>query len=453
MAHHDLAVVGTGSGNTIVDHRFAGLDIAHVEATRFGGTCLNVGCIPSKMLARTAEVAETVRSARAYGVDARIDRVRWADIRERVFSRLDPIGDEGRAYRREHGTVHDGYARFTGPRALAVELTGGGTAELTADRIVLACGGRPVVPPPVAESGVPFETSDTIMRIDRLPRHLAVVGGGYIAAEFAHVFGGLGCEVTIVEAADALLSGMDETVTERFTAAARERFTVHVGRSVERVTGGAGDLALHLDDGTEVRADLLLVAAGRTPNGDRLDLDRAGVDTHDDGRIVVDAHGRTTAEGVWALGDIGTAHPLKHVANHEAAVVAHNLASPADLRTIDHRLVPAAVFTTPQIGAVGRTEQECRDGGLAYRVGLTEYADVAFGWALEERRGFCKVLVGTDGTILGAHVLGPQASTLVQQLVQAMALGVPAHRLADVQYWIHPALTEVIENALRAVDG
>ncbi|MEQ3553047.1 mycothione reductase [Pseudonocardia nematodicida] len=454
MTHHDLVVVGTGSGNTIVDDRFAGLDVAHVEATRFGGTCLNVGCIPTKMLAYAAEVAETVRSASRYGIDATVDRIRWPDIRERVFGRLDPIGDDGHSYRSEHGTVYDGWARFTGPRAMTVDLTGGGTAGFTADRIVLAGGGRPLVPPPVTDSGVPFETSDTIMRIDELPRHLAVLGGGYIAAELAHVFGGLGCEVTLVEAADTLLGGMDETVVERFTDAARERFTVHTGRSVEKVTGTAGDVRLHLDDGTEVRADLLLVAAGRTPNSDRLDVDRAGIELHDDGRVRVDAHGRTTAEGVWALGDLSTAHPLKHVANHEAAVVAHNLtvSDPGELRAFDDALVPAAVFTTPQIGTVGRTEQECRDEGIAYRVGLHEYSDVAYGWAMEERRGFCKVLAAPDGTLLGAHLLGPQASTLVQQLVQAMALGATAPRLADAQYWIHPALPEVVENALRALE-
>ena len=449
MTHHDLAVVGTGSGNTIVDERFAGLDVVHVEATRFGGTCLNVGCIPTKMLAHTAEVAESVRTASRFGVDARIDGVRWRDIVDRVYGRLDPIGDDGRAYRSEHGTVHIGHARFTGPRAMTVELADGGRTAFTADRIVLATGGRPSVPPPVAESGVPFDTSDTIMRIDELPRRLAVLGGGYIAAELAHVFGGLGCEVTIVEVADTLLGGMDETVAERFTAAARERFDVHTGRSVERVTGGPGEVTLHLDDSTQVHADRLLVAAGRTPNGDRMDLPAGGVATHDDGRVRVDRHGRTTAEGVWALGDISTPHPLKHVANHEAQVVAHNLAHPDDLRAVDHDPVPAAVFANPQVGMVGRTGQQCRDEGLAHRIGLHEYADVAYGWALEERRGFCKVITAPDGSLLGAHVLGPQAATLIQQLVQAMALGLTAQRTADVQYWIHPALSEVVENALR----
>ncbi|MEV1292014.1 mycothione reductase [Pseudonocardia sp. NPDC049635] len=451
MTHHDLAVVGTGSGNTIVDERFTGLDVVHVEATRFGGTCLNVGCIPTKMLAHTADLARSARTAARFGVDATIDRVRWRDIVDRVYGRLDPIGDRGREKRAAHGTVHIGHARFTGPRALTVDLADGGTTAFTADRVVLATGGRPTVPPVVADSGVPFDTSDTIMRIEELPRRLAVLGGGYIAAELAHVFGGLGCEVTIVEVADTLLAGMDETVAQRFTGAVRERFDVRTGVAVQRVTGGAGEIRLLLDDGTQVRADRLLVAAGRTPNGDRMDLPAGDVATHDDGRVRVDRYGRTTAEGVWALGDISTAHPLKHVANHEARVVAHNLAHPDDLRAVDHERVPAAVFANPQVGTVGLTAQQCRADGLAHRTGFHEYSEVAYGWAMEERRGFCKVITAPDGRLLGAHVLGPQASVLVQQLVQAMALGVTAQRLADVQYWIHPALSEVVENALRDV--
>ncbi|TCK26185.1 mycothione reductase [Pseudonocardia endophytica] len=453
MPHHDLVVVGAGSGNTIVDHRFADLDVAFVEATHFGGTCLNVGCIPTKMLAYAAEVAETVRSAHTLGVDASVDRVRWTDIRDRVFSRLDPIAQEGRKYREDHGTVYIGTASFTGPRAMSVACTDGSTAEFTADRIVLAAGGRPIVPPPVVEGGAPYETSDTIMRIDALPRRLAVLGGGYIAAEFAHVFGGLGCEVTMVEAADELLYGMDETITEHFAATVRDRFDLRLGRTAEQVVGDDEGVRLMLDDGAVVEADMLLVAAGRTPNSDRMNLGAAGVDTHEDGRIVVDEFGRTTADGVWALGDISTDHPLKHVANHEADVVGDNLTTDGPLRAVDNSLVPAAVFASPQVGTVGLTEQQCRDQRLSYAVAVQPYSDVAYGWAMEDETGFCKIIAETGtGRLLGAHLMGPQASTLVQQLVQAMALEVTAHRLADVQYWIHPALSEVVENALRNLD-
>ncbi|MDQ4117599.1 MAG: FAD-dependent oxidoreductase, partial [Actinomycetota bacterium] len=221
----------------------------------------------------------------------------------------------------------------------------------------------------------------------------------------------------------------------------------------EQVTGDDGGVRLVLDDGATIDADLLLVAAGRTPNTDRMNLGAGGVDTHDDGRIVADRYGRTSADGVWTLGDISTGHPLKHVANHEAAVVGDNLTTSGELRRVDEDLVPAAVFASPQIGTVGRTEQQCRDDRLSYAVSVLPYSDVAYGWALEDETGFCKIIAETGtGRLLGAHLMGPQASTLVQQLVQAMALDVPARRMACLQHWIHPALPEVIENALRNLE-
>jgi len=180
-----------------------------------------------------------------------------------------------------------------------------------------------------------------------------------------------------------------------------------------------------------------------------MDLDAAGVDVDDAGRIVVDAHQRTTAEGVWALGDVCTSVPLKHVANREADVVRHNLRHPADLVSAGHDLVPSAIFTHPPIARIGATEQELRDREVDYRVGLARYGQTAFGWAMEDDTGFCKVLVDPAGTaILGAHIMGPQAPTLVQSLVLAATLGITAKTLVERPYWIHPALTEVIQQAL-----
>jgi mycothione reductase len=208
-----------------------------------------------------------------------------------------------------------------------------------------------------------------------------------------------------------------------------------------------------LTDGTAVHGDCLLVAAGRIPNGDRLDLAAAGIPTHADGRIVVDEWQRTPAEGVYAFGDVSSPWQLKHVANHEARVVAHNLLHPDEPRRSDHRVVPSAVFTHPQIAAVGRTEAQCRADGLDYAVKVQAYGDVAYGWALEDTTGLCKVLAerGT-GRLLGAHLIGPQASSIIQPLVQAMSFGLDARSMAEGQYWIHPALPEVVENALLGLD-
>jgi len=452
VRHHDLAVIGTGSGNSIVDSRFEHLDVAIVEHGVFGGTCLNVGCIPTKMYVYPADVAQHIRHASRFGIDATVDKVRWTDIRDRVFSRIDPIAAGGREYRVErcpHVTVYEGHARFTGPREISVD----GGEPFTADRVVVAAGGRPAIPVVITDSGIPYETSDTIMRIGTLPEHLLVVGAGYIGAEFAHVFSALGSRVTIIGRGQQLLRSQDETVAERFTAAVRDRWDVRLGQPITAARHGADGVQLTLQDGSSVRGDVVLVATGRKPNGDLLDLDRAGIAVHDDGRIVVDGHQRTTAEGVFALGDVSSPFQLKHVANHEARVVAHNLAHPDDLRVSNHHAVPAAVFTDPQIASVGRTEAQCRDEGLDHVVKVQAYGDVAYGWAMEDTTGFCKVVAerGT-GRILGAHVMGPQASTVIQPLVQAMAFGLGAREMATGQYWIHPALPEVVENALLGLD-
>ncbi len=198
------------------------------------------------------------------------------------------------------------------------------------------------------------------MRIDAVPDRLVIIGGGYIASEFAHVFSAFGAEVTMVVRGPHLLRGHDETVSARFTALARERWDVRTDTVVDTASEQGGVLTLQLTDGTSVDADAVLVATGRRPNSDLLDVDRAGLATHDDGRIAVDDQQRTSVEGIWALGDISSPFQLKHVANHESKVVQHNLLHPEDPRRTDHRFVPHAVFTRPQIASVGRTEEQCQ---------------------------------------------------------------------------------------------
>jgi mycothione reductase len=210
---------------------------------------------------------------------------------------------------------------------------------------------------------------------------------------------------------------------------------------------------LTLLDGTEVRGDTLLVAAGRVPNGDLLDLEKAGIEADREGRVLVDDQQRTSVDGVFALGDASSPFQLKHVANHEAKVVQHNLLHPGSPRRTDHRFVPSAVFTDPQIASVGLTETEARDAGWDITVKVQNVGDVAFGWAMEDTTGLCKIVAekGT-GRLLGAHLVGPQASTLIQPLIQAMQFGLDAHTMAVGQYWIHPALPEVVENALLGLE-
>jgi mycothione reductase len=448
--HFDLAIIGTGSGNSLVTPDFDDKRVAIIESGTFGGTCLNVGCIPTKMYVYAAEVADTVRKAGRYGVDAHVDGVRWKDIRDRIFDRIDPIAAGGQQYRIDgpNTTAFLGHARFTGPNSLRVD-TADGPVELTADQIVIAAGGRPVVPDLVAAAGVPFHTSDTIMRIDQLPQRLVILGGGYIGAEFAHIFSGLGCEVSLIARGSTLLRHLDSELSQRFTQLAAGKWDVRLGAEPTGLAGGPDQVSLSFADGSSVTGDLLLVATGRTPNTDRLDAERAGVELLADGRVRVDCYGRTSTAGIWALGDVSSDYQLKHVANHEARVVAHNLAHPDDLRTFDHRFVPAAVFTDPQLASVGCTEDELRGQGRHYRAVVQDYGDTAAGWAMEDTTGICKLIADPDtGELLGAHLLGYQAANLIQPLIQAMSLGQRVPELARGQYWIHPALMEVVENAL-----
>ncbi|WP_018600718.1 mycothione reductase [Mycobacterium sp. 155] len=456
MEHYDLTIIGTGSGNSVLDERYAGKKVAICEQGTFGGTCLNVGCIPTKMFVYAAEVADTIRDSAKYGIDSHIDKVRWPDIVSRVFGRIDPIAADGERYRRsdENITVYPGHTRF-GPKLPdgRYTLRTEDGDEFSSDQVVIAAGSRIRIPPAIAQCGVTYYTSDDIMRIPTLPEHLVIVGGGFVAAEFAHIFSALGVRVTIVVRGAELLAHTDETICHRFTALAAEKWDLRTHENIIGSHQNGDQIVLELDDGETVPADVLLVATGRVPNGDQLDAELAGVEVDEDGRVIVDDFQRTTARGIFALGDVSSEYQLKHVANHEARVVRENLLRNWDdtgnLVRSDHRFVPSAVFTNPQIATVGLTEAEARDAGYDLVIKVQNYGDTAYGWAMEDTTGIAK-LIGerTTGKILGAHIMGYQASSIIQPLIQAMSFGQTAADVARGQYWIHPALPEVIENAL-----
>jgi mycothione reductase len=460
VEHFDLTIIGTGSGNSILDERYDGKKVAICEQGTFGGTCLNVGCIPTKMFVYAAEVAQTIREAGRFGVDAHIDGVRWSDIVSRVFGRIDPIAMGGDQYRRSspNVTVFGSHTRFgvTRPDGRYLLKTADDD-EFTSDQVVIAAGSRAMVPDAIAQCGVDFHTSDTIMRIPELPKHLVIVGGGYVAAEFAHVFSALGTRVTMVIRGGTLLTHCDDTICERFNDIASKKWEIRSHRTITGASRDGAGVNLVLDDGSVVGCDTVLVATGRVSNGDLLDADLAGVQVRD-GQVVVDKYQRTSARGIFALGDVSSDYQLKHVANHEARVVRHNLLLDWDdtsvLAASDHRFVPSAVFTDPQIATVGLTENEARAKGFKVKSKVQDFGDVAYGWAMEDTTGIAKIIVDDDsGQILGAHIMGHQASSLIQPLIQAMTFGLGGQEMARGQYWIHPALPEVIENALLALCG
>ena len=449
---YDLVIIGAGSGNSIVGPEMDDWSIAIVERNLFGGTCMNRGCIPTKMLVYPADVAESATHGPRYGVDTGFFGTNWQSIVQRVFGRIDPIAEAGRQYRHglPHIDVYEASAHFVGERELEVMGT-----RIRGRNVVVAAGARSYVPDIPGIDDVPFHTSDSILRIARQPRHLVIIGGGFIAAELGHVFRSLGSEVTIVNRGHRLLQGEDLDVSVRFTELAAQRFDLALGSKVERAYMTAEGVGLQVQcvgGERRIEGDVLLVAAGRIPNSDQLRVDAAGIDVDERGNVLVDEFGRTSAPGVWALGDINGRHQLKHMANGEARAVRHNLSHPDDLQRYDTRPAPHAVFSSPQIGSVGITGQEAETAeaaGQHYCVISHNYGDSAYGWALEDTSGFCK-LIGDPHTrmVVGAHVIGYQASVLVQLLVQGMHLGSTADEMATGQVWIHPALSEVVEQAL-----
>jgi len=457
MNHFDLLIIGTGSGNSILGPEFDDQKVAIVERGAFGGTCLNVGCIPSKMFVYASEMAHHAQHVGPkLGVHTSFDGADWPSIRDRIFGRIDPIAEGGERYRtseQKHVTVFKGSGRFVGDKTLEVAMNDGGTEMVTSDKVVLAAGARVLVPDVVANSNVDYHPSDSIMRVDELPERLIVLGGGYIGAELGNVFGSLGSAVTIINRGPAMLRREDPEISRRFTAAYAERFDVRLHTTITEMSQAEdGVITIHAVENGEkvtIEGDALLVAIGRIPNGDELNVAATGVELDDLGYVIADENLRTAHPDVWVLGDLNNPEQLKHTANADARVVAHNLLHPDDLHSIDRSLTPHAVFGYPQVAAVGLTEPEAEAAGLNIVTTVHSYASAAYGWAMEDTTSVCKLIADADTRLLlGAHIIGPQASTLIQQLIQGMSFGQTVDEMARGQLYIHPALNEVVEQAL-----
>lgn len=463
VKEYDLIIIGSGSGNSLINEDYEGKKIAIIDGGRFGGTCLNVGCIPTKMYVYPASTVARAKDAARLGVELEHKHTAWRQIRDRIFGRIGAISEGGLAWRKslENVDVYEEYARFTGSHTLVTDSG----AALTAPQIVLATGSRVSLPEVPGIDLPQVHTSDTVMRIDELPQRVVVIGGGFIAAEFAHVFSGLGSKVTQAVRSERLLRAHDDTIAQRFAKEAPKHWDLRLNHGlqcIEETGDGAVTVTFdHLGQRVEVEADLVLVATGRTPNSDTVnaapffDLDEQGLVSVDQYQRVLS--GGNPVKGVWALGDVSSPYQLKHVANAEMRTVQHNLLNPENLESTDHRYVPSAVFTHPQIAAVGLTEtqarQQAESEGFEISVKEQNFGDVAYGWAMDDSVGLCKLIARKDtGELLGAHLIGEDSANLIQPLIQAMSFGLSAQAMARGQYWIHPALTEVIENALLGLE-
>ena len=446
MQKYDLIIIGTGSGNTIITPEFDGLEIAIIEKGTFGGACLNRGCIPSKMLIYTADVLTEIAESKRLGISTEIPTINWTEIQSRIFGRIDPIANGGEEYRKTlpNVTVYKGEASFDTNHTIRVN-----GEIIYGDQIVVATGASPVVPAIAGLDSIDFHTSDSIMRIEELPKHLAIVGGGYIAAELAHVFSAFGSQVTMIVRGNSLLSQEDTSIQARFAEPFSKRVNLRFRSRIKEVRGTGEVIVCEIED-TErstLEVDALLIATGRIPDLEILNIKATDIET-EDGYIITDDFMRTSVSHIWALGDVTNPNQLKHVANAEAKIVSHNIVN-SNLKKIDLDPIPHAIFSSPQIASVGHTQQFLDRNKVDYVMVTEEFSNVAYGWAMEDTTGFCKIIADpSSGRLLGAHVFGPQASLLIHQLIQGMKFNQTISDLAQGFLYVHPALSEVVENAL-----
>jgi dihydrolipoamide dehydrogenase len=462
MEEFDFLVIGSGSGLDVANVAAnQGQTVAVVEKGPLGGTCLNRGCIPSKLLLYHADVLETVERAHEFHLDVTVEGIDFAAIVREVN---EEVQADAESIRRglsssDRHELYDGEGRFIDDRT--VEISGGDRdgARLQADTVLIAAGTRPSIPAIDGIDEVDYLTSTEALQSETPPDHLVIVGGGYIAAELGHFFGTFGSEVTVIGRRPTLLPETDEAVAEAFTDRYAARFDVHTGHAATAVEGDSGPVTVEakpyeyddeggvVEDGAslEVTGDALLLAAGRVPNTDTLNLDATGVETDTRGFIETDEYLRTTAEGVWALGDIVGEYLLKHSANHEARTVARNVFG-REPEPVDYSAMPYAVFASPEVAGVGAREEELRAADREYATNTYPYENTARGDAMHAE-GFVKVLIDPEGDILGCHIIGPDASTLVQEVVVAMKAGTGTVRDIRDSVHIHPALPEVVQRA------
>lgn len=452
MQSFGLIVIGSGSGLEVsAEAAHHGLSVAVVEHGPFGGTCLNRGCIPSKMLIHSADVMETIRRAELFGITAQVSAVDWDFIVRRVVNSVDPDAQAIEEGNRQHPniTVFKDTGRFVESKVLEV-----GGERIAAQAIVIAAGTRPRIPDIDGLTDVPFVTSDEALRLPKQPRRLVILGGGFIAAELAHFFGALGTEVTIVHRGPRLLRLEDDQVSARFTEVYQRRFNMLLNTVISRAYRDGEDIGLEVASNGQKRtlsADAFLLAVGRVPNTDLLDVTQTGVALDERGFIKVDEYLQTDVPGVWALGDIVGRYLLKHSANLEAAHVAHNILNPESRMPVDYHAMPHAIFASPQVASVGLTERQAREQRLPYVASAYSYYDTAYGSSIEDRDGFVKVLAHRQtGQILGCHIIGSDASILIQEVANAMRMRLTTDAITQSIY-VHPALPEVVQRAFGSL--
>ncbi len=452
MQNFDLIVIGAGSGLNISSAAAEkGLKVAVVEKGPMGGTCLNRGCIPSKIIIHSADVAETIRKSSLFGIKSNISSIDFAKITGRASNIVDKDAKEIEEGIREdkNTTLVKVEAKFIDERTLKV-----GKETIKGNKIIIAAGTRPSVPNIEGLNEVDFITSDEALRLRKQPKSMTILGGGYIAAELAHFYGALGTKISIIQRRDILVPNEDEEIAKKFTEIFRKKYNVLTGYDAVKVAKKGNKFILTAKSkksSKKLISDQLLVATGRVPNTDLLDVAKTNVDVNNKGFIKTNEYLETTAKNIWALGDIAGKYLFKHSANLEAEYVYYNAVLDKRLK-VDYTAMPHAIFSSPQVAGVGLREQDLKDKKIDYAVGRYQYINSGMGAALQDNEGFVKIFADKKTRkILGCHILGTDASTLIHEVIVAMKAGLKVDSISDAVH-VHPALSEVVQRAVNSIE-
>ena len=452
MARFDAIVIGTGQAGPPLAARLskAGMTVAVTERNRFGGTCVNTGCIPTKTLVASAYVAHMARRAAEYGIGVggpiQVDMKRVKARKDEIAGRsMQSVENSLRGL--ENVTVYQGHARFEGPRTVRVA-----DQVIEADKIFINVGGRALVPRLPGLEQVRYLTNSSMMEVDFLPEHLIVVGGSYIGLEFGQIYRRFGSKVTIVEMSDRLIAREDPEVSQTVKQILEgEEIEVRVNAKCISVRKQHEGILVGLDcadDNRQVQGSHLLLAVGRVPNTDDLGLDKAGVETDKAGYIKVDDQLRTNVAGIWALGDCNGKGAFTHTAYNDFEIVAANLLD-NDSRKVSDRITTYGLFTDPPLGRAGMTATQVKASGRKALVGMRPMARVGRAVEKGETQGFMKVIVDAESKeILGASILGVTGDEVVHSLLDVMYAKAPYTTVSRAMH-IHPTVAELLPTLLQ----
>ncbi len=451
MKEYDVLVIGSGAGAGIASEAVSqGLKVALVDKGPLGGTCLNVGCIPSKMLIYPADRVMEIKEAIKLGIKAEVYAIDFASIMRRMENVVKEGQDQMRAGLKhaKNLDLYEKEAIFVDNYTLEV-----GGEKIKGKKVFIASGARPLIPPIKGLDKVPYLTNENVLSLTKTPSSMIVIGGGYIATEFAHFFASMGTDVTVLQRGNRLLPGEEPEVSELLRKELEKRMKINLNTEATMVEKKDSSITVvAVDKKTEghkiFTAQHILIATGRRSNADLLKVEKTGVKTDKRGYIKVNDYLETSKKNIWAIGDAIGRQMFRHTANEEADIAWHNSNAQSRHKVkMDYRATPHAVFTRPQIASVGLKEEEAKKS-FKILVGKARYTDVAKGEAMMETDAFAKAIIEKETfKILGFHIIGPYAPILIQEVVNAMALELDIYALGRAMH-IHPSLSEVVMAAL-----